>query len=73
MAQHILLTGKSLLVNRKNIGGSGYIASHTAIELLKEGYKLTLLDNFCNSRLDLLVFDNHVVLKLMKLQESLLV
>lgn len=56
MAQHILLTGKSLLVNRKNIGGSGYIASHTAIELLKEGYKLTLLDNFCNSRLDLFGF-----------------
>ena len=56
MAQHILLTGKSLLVSRKNIGGSGYIASHTAIELLKEGYKLTLLDNFCNSRLDLFCF-----------------
>lgn len=56
MAQHILLTGKSLLVNHKNIGGSGYIASHTAIELLKEGYKLTLLDNFCNSRLDLFGF-----------------
>ena len=56
MAKHILLTGKSLLVNRKNIGGSGYIASHTAIELLKEGYKLTLLDNFCNSRLDLFGF-----------------
>lgn len=56
MAQHILLTGKSLFLIGNNIGGSGYIASHTAIELLKEGYKLTLLDNFCNSRLDLFCF-----------------
>ena len=56
MAQHILLTGKSLFLIGNNIGGSGYIASHTAIELLKEGYKLTLLDNFCNSRLVLFCF-----------------
>ncbi|MBN2790604.1 MAG: UDP-glucose 4-epimerase GalE [Candidatus Delongbacteria bacterium] len=30
-------------------GGAGYIASHTNIELLKEGHDLILLDNFCNS------------------------
>lgn len=49
MAQHILLTG-TIRESNLTLGGSGYIASHTAIELLKEGYKLTLLDNFCNSR-----------------------
>ena len=30
-------------------GGAGYIASHTNIELLKEGHELVLVDNFCNS------------------------
>ena len=30
-------------------GGAGYIASHTNIELLKEGHELILVDNFCNS------------------------
>ena len=56
MVQHILLTGKSLFLIGNNIGGSGYIASHTAIEVFKEVYKLTLLDNVCNSRLGLFCF-----------------
>jgi len=30
-------------------GGAGYIASHTNVELVKEGYDLILADNFCNS------------------------
>jgi len=30
-------------------GGAGYIASHTNVELLKNGYDLVLADNFCNS------------------------
>ena len=30
-------------------GGAGYIASHTNVELLKEGHELILIDNFCNS------------------------
>ncbi|CAK0778900.1 UDP-glucose 4-epimerase [Gammaproteobacteria bacterium] len=30
-------------------GGAGYIASHTCVELLKDGFDVTVFDNFCNS------------------------
>ena len=30
-------------------GGAGYIGSHTAIELLKKGYEVVIIDNFSNS------------------------
>lgn len=30
-------------------GGSGYIGSHTCVELLNEGYEVIVLDNFSNS------------------------
>ncbi len=30
-------------------GGAGYIASHTNLELLAEGYDLVLVDNLCNA------------------------
>lgn len=30
-------------------GGAGYIGSHTALELLKEGYEVVVYDNLCNS------------------------
>ncbi len=30
-------------------GGAGYIGSHTAVELLKEGYEVVVYDNLCNS------------------------
>ncbi|MCF6360011.1 MAG: UDP-glucose 4-epimerase GalE [Cyclobacteriaceae bacterium] len=36
----------------KNIivtGGAGYIGSHTVVELLAQGYKPIIIDNFCNS------------------------
>ncbi len=36
--QHILVTG-----------GAGYIGSHTLIELLERGYKVTVIDNLSNS------------------------
>lgn len=35
---HILITG-----------GTGYIGSHTAVELLNEGHEVALIDNLCNS------------------------
>ena len=30
-------------------GGAGYIGSHTAIELINEGYEVIIADNLCNS------------------------
>jgi UDP-glucose 4-epimerase len=36
---------KTILVT----GGSGYIGSHTVLQLLEAGYKVVVLDNFCNS------------------------
>jgi UDP-glucose 4-epimerase len=36
---------KTILVT----GASGYIGSHTCVELLQEGYDVVGLDNFCNS------------------------
>lgn len=31
-------------------GGTGYIGSHTSIELLQAGYDIVIVDNFCNSK-----------------------
>ena len=39
----------------KNIlitGGTGFIGSHTCIELIKKGYKLTILDSLVNSKIE---------------------
>ena len=33
-------------------GGSGYIGSHTCIELIKSGYDVVVVDNLCNSSLE---------------------
>ncbi|MFA7537316.1 MAG: SDR family NAD(P)-dependent oxidoreductase, partial [Desulfuromonadales bacterium] len=30
-------------------GGAGYIGSHTAVELIQQGHRVVLVDNFCNS------------------------
>lgn len=30
-------------------GGAGFIGSHTVVELVQEGCRVTILDNFCNS------------------------
>ena len=35
-------------------GCCGYIGSHTCVELLKEGYKIVGLDNYSNSKRDVL-------------------
>ncbi len=31
-------------------GGAGYIGSHTCVELLNAGYKVSVFDNYCNSK-----------------------
>jgi len=35
-------------------GGCGYIGSHTCVELLNEGYEAVIVDNFSNSKKDVL-------------------
>lgn len=35
-------------------GGTGYIGSHAAIELIKQGYEVEILDNLCNSKITVL-------------------
>ena len=37
-------------------GGTGYIGSHTCVELLKNGYEVVIIDNLCNSKKE--VVDN---------------
>ena len=32
-------------------GGTGYIGSHTVVELLNEGHEVVVVDNFFNSNL----------------------
>ena len=33
-------------------GGTGYIGSHTCVELLNEGYEVIIIDNLVNSKKD---------------------
>ena len=42
---------------KKNIlvtGGLGYIGSHTVVELIGQGYEVTIIDNLVNSRIEIL-------------------
>ena len=34
-------------------GGTGYIGSHTCVELLNNGYEIVVIDNFSNSKKEL--------------------
>ena len=35
-------------------GGAGYIGSHTVIELISNGYEVVIVDNLCNSKINVL-------------------
>jgi UDP-glucose 4-epimerase len=35
-------------------GGSGYIGSHTVVELMQAGFEVLIVDNFCNSKVSVL-------------------
>jgi UDP-glucose 4-epimerase len=35
-------------------GGTGYIGSHTAVELINDGYEVVIVDNLCNSQIEVL-------------------
>ena len=35
-------------------GGTGYIGSHTVVNLLNTGYDVVIVDNYCNSKPEVL-------------------
>ena len=35
-------------------GGTGYIGSHTCVELINNGYEVVVIDNFSNSKPDVI-------------------
>ena len=35
-------------------GGTGYIGSHTVVELQQNGYDVVIVDNLCNSNIGVL-------------------
>ena len=35
-------------------GGTGYIGSHTVVELINVGYEVIIVDNLCNSSIDII-------------------
>ncbi|CNI36904.1 UDP-glucose 4-epimerase GalE [Yersinia pekkanenii] len=41
-------------------GGSGYIGSHTCVQLIEAGYKPVILDNLCNSKSSVLARIHHL-------------
>ena len=43
-------TAKQVLVT----GGTGYIGSHTAVELINEGFEVIIIDDLSNSTIEVL-------------------
>jgi len=46
----------------KNIlitGGFGYIGSHTVVELLQDNYNVIIIDNLCNSKMNVSIKMNY--------------
>ena len=44
-------------------GGTGFIGSHTVIELMQADYDVVILDNLCNSSLNILPRLHHILEK----------
>ena len=51
-------------------GGTGYIGSHTCVELLNKGYEVVVFDNLYNSKIDVVDKiekitgkENHIAIK----------
>ena len=41
-------------------GGTGYIGSHVCVELLNAGYEVTVIDDFSNSRPEVLGYSKQI-------------
>ncbi len=44
-------------------GGTGYIGSHTCVELLESGYEVVIVDNLCNSKREVVDFIKEITHK----------
>ena len=51
-------------------GGSGFIGSHTVVELLNKGYGVIVMDNLCNSSLESLKRVEKITGKKVKFYET---
>lgn len=51
-------------------GGAGYIGSHTCVELLNNGYEVIVLDNFSNSKKEVIEKIKKITNKDLKLYEG---
>ena len=47
-------------------GGTGYIGSHTVVELIKAGHEVVIFDNLYNSKIE--VYTKNVPMKKMKVK-----
>ena len=51
-------------------GGTGFIGSHTCVELLKEGYEIVIVDNLYNSQIDVVDKINGITKKQVSFYEG---
>src|SRR3982750_2995924 len=73
MAFLVFLLHKAFLSMSKTIlvtGASGFIGSHTCVELLQSGFNVVALDNLCNSSRKALDRVSQIAGKTLTLQEA---
>jgi len=51
---HVTMANESIKKRILVTGGTGYIGSHTTVELMQQGYEVTIIDNLSNSSIDVL-------------------
>lgn len=57
----VIWTGEASIVKKVLVtGGTGFIGSHTCVELLNKGYEVVVVDNLCNSKDEALKRIKHI-------------
>mgnify|MGYP003293589473 CR=1 FL=1 len=51
-------------------GGTGYIGSHTCVELLNEGYEVIIIDNLYNSKIEVVDYIEKITNKKVKFYKN---